>query len=867
MRGKYKASFMMVIMIMASVGILAGSWEATGNDTRAGEGENPYCTFYTGDLGSHVIGDTVTFRIRVYNTYDGNRWTESTGHYTDDYLYYCKLTVEDQAHDMDDNPVDVIHPTEVGSMDAYNGPNNQGYNLSYSSSRYYYSEEIPYVSFSMKIDGTQLKAGDYRLNLQLSFKVRTAYNTEAPDGFSYSMVIVQRGYVQFHILSNVYGASEAGVPLKPYEGYDQVPLYSGSKYMTVSMTNTRSYTGRTLDNFMAILSLPSDEFTVYNSDIILDDLSTSYRDLKWKVDVEFDAVPMVYEGFLRFNYDYDEENYQEGPYPVYLKVEATPLVVPPDTGDMTDPTVTIQQKTDKVGFSVDFTNGGNVRLSMVTVMLDLDSASYLKQSDFYYDENDNADKVYPPVEFTYENLNPSESFTATFPEISVSEMLPPGDYLVPIDYHAVYSDPSEGSSGITYDSYQMDEIYREDYMNIMWYRSDPRPTNMKAPHIMMRVMDDVLGEDLEISCSDTLIAGDSNVPLEFEIENRELYDLSRVTIKATSEKPDLLSSRATAEADVLLDEMGEFIPQGNLNYPGTKTLTIDVDVDSKAPSGEVNVTFDIQGYNNQNSLVTLTRTVPVMIMGAPAEISVVSVFTSNIRSGKEFDLSLTIVNTGGLGIDNYTMMLASNTNLVSITNPVVEGMNLEPGETRVLDFTCLASNKMDDGISVPLAMRCSYQDEEGNFIGFDDSEEHILNISTGVKDTSDDGNSDLTTISVMFLLAVILGAFILALAIVLSMLLFVKREMITGGGDKKVEDKVEEEEEAQPEAPEPVVQDAPQPPAPQPTPQTGMNLPPATTPQPAPVQQQPPAPQPAPVQQPPAQEPSGPSSGIDDLFD
>ncbi|MEA3558853.1 MAG: hypothetical protein U9R75_06315, partial [Candidatus Thermoplasmatota archaeon] len=107
----------------------------------------------------------------------------------------------------------------------------------------------------------------------------------------------------------------------------------------------------------------------------------------------------------------------------------------------------------------------------MVVRLYIDSATYLKQKDFIYDEGNGASKTYSPLEYQAQGIPPGTEFTATFPELEIFDMLPPGDYRIPIDYWANYLDPFDSSGAETkLYTYQWDERGIQDYMEIMWYK-------------------------------------------------------------------------------------------------------------------------------------------------------------------------------------------------------------------------------------------------------------------------------------------------------------------------------------------------------------------------------------------------------------
>ena len=865
MRKKITVLTMATLLILTSFVLMLNIGNDDNDVSGQGTGTVDFCEFNPYGLGSHYVGDTVEFYIRINNIYNGQLWENETGHYTSDSLFNCRLVITDEVFNSDDEEVDIYRETETGSMDVYNGEN--GFN--FTGGRYYYSEENPDILFSFDIDRLNIVEDTYRIKVRALFDIRTDFNSEAPDGFDYEMKS-QEGFLEFNVNSNIEGVSREAMEIMPYEDGVNIPLYSGAKYITLKETSLSSFYGRMLEDFTATIDLPDNQFTLEKPSYTLTELAYSNTDLIWKVDIPDYAEPGTYEGDIRFEYSIEFTQYSEGPYPIEVDIAPTPLVVPESTQGMTEPTITIQQKTDSSDFSVDITNGGNIDLEKVTVMLDLDSAKYLKQSDFYFDEDNMARKVYSPLEFTYENLLPGETFTAEFSNVGIEGMLPPGDYLIPMDYRLSYLDPfASGDNRVILYSYQMDEMGRNDYKQILYYREDPRATEVESPHIMMRVNDNPGGLDIKAKAENSLTSNVNNQRLDITVSNMELYPIESASINIKSSDPSMISAAGSGGSDLILyNEEGAVIFAATQQGLGIKTISTNVDVGNVQNDTECYLM--IEGYNHMNKKVSLNISLPLTISPKPGDLSVVTMDTGKMKSDEDFQVMITIINSGNSPIEDYTVLLTSGSNMIMVKDPIQSGGDLAPGDTAEVSFTCHCSPYFEEGISVPMNIHSAFVDSDGNDLDFQDNGAYPVNVSSGYKEDKDELAPSVTGASVILLVAFIIAALLIGIAIVLAVILS-KKEPTKKGKAKKEEDvekeeeKEEEEEEEKGEEEKPPAPGPRQPGPPFPGPQ-GMppRGPPQGPPQGMPPQgmqpqgQPPQQPQGPPQQQPPQPEPSQP---------
>jgi hypothetical protein len=367
-----------------------------------------------------------------------------------------------------------------------------------------------------------------------------------------------------------------------------------------------------------------------------------------------------------------------------------------------------------------------------------------------------------------------DTFTAEFPVVDIFDMLPPGDYLIPLDYKVTYYDPSDESGTSTrLESYQWDEIGCEDYMDMMWFRSDPRPTDLRKPHFMLRVMDDEDGADMSLECLQTLDSGAKRSLLQFRIFNDEFYPLKDCQIQIRSSNPDTVWSSISAGDPSLLAEGDNLDLQGSdFNTRSFIDLFGYVDVSSQAPTGQFDIKLTMKGTDERGRPLSINRTGTVDIKARPGELIIASISTGKVEPGKEFELTVRIMNSGDVTIDNYEVMLSCSDNMICVQSPVENGSSLEPGQTRTVKFPCLASDCMDYEMMSELSLLTKTNDHEGNIKEYRDDDGLPVNVIAAREPEELSSESAVRQVGMYFLIAVLVGTTIFAIALIVSVLIF-----------------------------------------------------------------------------------------------
>lgn len=868
---KIYSGFVLVLLLLISPFMIPTQGDL-GEEEIGSRANGDYANFDEWGLGTHYIGETVDFRIYVYNRYEGQHWIGDEYNYNHDYLYDTKLQIlPNDVRMSDGTPASgTILATTPTSLTPYNGELSEGFTI--TSQRTYYSSDDN-DNFEFKISTMNVQQGYYELPLKITARVQVDFSSTDPSGYSWQ-TIQDYGYVTFYVRSNIMGLNTEN-SLSPYEsGY--VPLYAGSTYMTLRGPNIGPQVIGISDLDLD-LSLPSDYFNVQVPTFHIDTF-TGYYYPTWKVEVYDDTPPKLYTGKIVCTYSRGGENYIEGPYNATVTVANTPLLLPPDTMDMTEPTLVTTQKTESLSFAFQMINGGNVDLESVTVRLDLDSASFLSQLEYYYDEDDHASKVYAPLEYTTDDVGIGQVINVVFPTVSVYGMLPPGDYMIPIDYKVSYKDPSmDPMTATRLDSYQWDELYQNDYINTMYYLEDPRPTDLKKPHFMMRVLDDADGADIKVECDQIFRSGSKNIPVQFDILNKEFYSIRNAKIDVRSSDDTMVwSSVSPGDTALLATREDVTIPSSYFGNPGSVQISGMIDVSGECPTGAFDIELTITGNDEVGKAIQINSTSTMKIKAEPGQLTVASIATGSVEPGKKFTMEVNLINSGDVAISDFQVMLQCTDNMITVESPYATGTIVEPGATVTVEFECKAAKSMDYEMASQMTLATKINDDEGNKKDFTDDNGLNVNIMAAREPDDLATQSAIRAVGVYFLLAILIATILFCIALIISVMLVIFRDRIAGPKEKNEKkeavkeekkeekddsfDKLLKEQESVPPPTTPPTQKV----APAPAPQQIQQAPVQQQPQaaPAPQQAQQPQPQAAPAQQ----EPLPGKSGLDDIF-
>ncbi len=721
----YAIAGVLTLFLTAFAVITSGNAE----EAMASRDEYVFCTFTGRNLNSYNRpGDVDSFYVRVQNAYDGHLWRETHYESTSYNLYYARLGINhlnvlDESREM---TYDILEESSTGSLVPDNGPKGMGFNITNSGSLNYYNDQGVLRELSFSVKRMNVKAGTYNLPVTLSFTVRTALDSTSSDGFAYSGPISMKGYITLVIESNIIGVSGAPKQLAGMEESSIIPIYSGARDIVLHYGYVHSLSTVDLEGFGFLLEGIPSEVTLPGTIRTLGTLEYSSKKVSWKMDVNDDAPAREYSMNLFFEYKKDEIDHREGPYQVLFTIAPTPLIVPKYGENDLAPMVQVVQGVGASSFGLTIINQGNVIIETGKVVLDLDSAQHLSTNSFYFDEGAYSNRVYPPLELQIEELGPGEELDGTFPPITIDDTLPPGDYYVPLDYQCHYRDPTEDPAvAMLVSSYQMDEIYEEDFMEIVYFRNSPRDPYQRGPHIILRVLEDNKGTDIRASVGPVLKAGSVQSELIYRFVNMEQYPLRSASISIRSGDPSSLYSSYNMSGDPFLVEMsGLQVPGTDIDGPGTLEISVLVNVPLNASTYTVGTHVHLTGRDIMNKLVVKDITLPVAITPyfPEPDIKVISILTTKVEPGREFTLTLQVMNAGDGYMSDLDLVLLSNSSKVSINDPSMACPDLSSGAIETVVYDCVADRSMRGGESCCLYLMAQYKDATGQVRSYSDEE-------------------------------------------------------------------------------------------------------------------------------------------------
>lgn len=721
-----------VVIVILSLSAGAFLQVADASGTRAGTSNVDFMNV-NANAGTVFMGETGSFYVYIGNIYDGSYWAGGSSGVGLGVLYRCSVDVRyNDVIDEDGNSVDsIIEPAEKWSLNPYNGVGGSGFNI--TSYRYYFSDEDSnYLKFQIRFAG--VKAGNYRIPLTIRFEIRRDYTDPTHTEYDYLPFNVFE-YAHFSIRSNVNGVSGAVESMNAYEGEDPVPLYSGSRNMLLQKDDISSHSGRDLTEFEALLYSPDGALQIYRSRLDVSRLTIDTRDLRWSVDVAPDAAPGIHTVTIIYMYNLNQETMSEGPYKMEIEIEPTPLIEVTDSTGYEAPTAYVEQKENIINLSLFVKNVGNVDLTFIKLYLDLDSASYFTNDDIYYSEDSFGTPQIKPAMLTITKLDMGSSEHVKFVNVSINMMLPPGMYRIPIDYEVSYEDPESPGQFIRLTSYQMDEIGKEDFMEMQYFRSHPREMDGYPPYILVDVVDDMEGLDILAECDTPLVPGVTDQELAVRIVNWENYRIENVDLELISSDPDVIRRAGFSSSSAeLASEAVHGIDAGSFTEPGTMELTTRVDV-AVTSSESLECFLLVSGYDNFGESFNKNISFKVNLIQVMPEIEILSVLTGAVRPGSDFDMEIIITNSGTVPIGNYSVFVSSSSSVFMIENAVVNGEGLEPGEIDTVSFTIRGSREISEDGQYMMTVMFEIESRTGQFEGFGDSETEIVIIeSEGPKD-------------------------------------------------------------------------------------------------------------------------------------
>ena len=447
----------------------------------------------SGSFTPRYPGDAIDFYIRVTTIYSGTLFNgpDSPGNQTR--INRARMSVEGFT---DANKAPIANPVDW-EVSTFNNAYGGGYNWSSPGNTYslYATQTNGYFRFTIKT--SNVLPGQYYLSLKVTADIMT---TARYDNTLFTYVctfdkVTNYDYVPFEVRSYVAPTSAGKYSfIGMAENGNSEPLYAGAQNQKIGFTGMYSYSG-TLADITGEISFTTGSFTVVQSTSFA---KQSGMNLYWRINIDKQTSPGNHNFNLRFTYTRNGVDMTEASTVQSIMVPYTPLLAFPNYNYNPKTVFTeLVQNTPNATFRVPVRNDGNVDLKDVTVRLDLDNAAYFVNNDFYYSETWYSTVTYIDTAKYIGTIEAGKSIDVAFPDVPLKNNLPPGRYFIPIEYEAgYYSDGSVISSGDVI-SGSWDEKGYYDYTNIMQATSSPEIPVEISPGILINVVDDARGIELE----------------------------------------------------------------------------------------------------------------------------------------------------------------------------------------------------------------------------------------------------------------------------------------------------------------------------------------------------------------------------------
>ncbi|MCK5561446.1 MAG: hypothetical protein KAJ51_12660, partial [Thermoplasmata archaeon] len=488
--------------------------------------------------------------------------------------------------------------------------------------------------------------------------------------------------------------------------------------------NEPLYAGAEFEKFMIRwLWEPSGEVTALSADIRMDDdlikvdqpictlnqIGGPSADMVfWRITVDNNTLPGYYTVFLKLSYTRtvggNVHVVTETETAQTFTVVHTPLLFPPrpDPGQaLPKPLVTITQKDVNGSFTVPFRNDGNVPLTNVNVRLDLDSSSYIKESEFFYNENWYATTTWPDLTVELGDVGIGETKYAEFPMIHLIHYLPPGKYMIPLDYTCTYFDAGEtdNPSGHIAAGYWDDgnqQLLHRTIRQATLYPEDFNEPHM--PYIVIEVQEDADGVDLTGRIDSgyfTQTQGTKSRYIAMTIFNYEYYAFHDMTylIHIDGGSPFDIPDGGSANDTTLPPIHRPDLNAGSTGNIGSDNFWFYADIKDTANPGINYVQVDILGYDQYLQPVMKTIWVQIYINSKQPNFELTKVVASNVTDDMEVTVTVTIKNMGegdAIGLGAY--FKTSSTGFICTDDPTSLG-DLLSGESVLYEFTVRAATE------------------------------------------------------------------------------------------------------------------------------------------------------------------------------
>jgi hypothetical protein len=574
--------------------------------------------------------------------------------YNGSYLSNVFFTI-DSVVDVNYNPVAVSPIDWVTS--TFENNSGSGSNMGSPNYGYYIYADDSSNYLAFKIKTANILPGVYHIKVKVDARVMTGYN-----GATYTFKsVTDYAFMRFSIRSIMYPHSDPDGKYSIYGLNEQdnvESIYSGATYEKVGIPNMYS-SNYNVKKVTAQFNISNPRFQVVHGSCTGPDADQTFF---WRVNIDRDTPPGMYDCGVKFSYtavmNGKDVEIQEATSMQTITVAYTPLLNFPDNRGMTVPIAVVAKNAPNATIIVPVRNDGNVALKGVMVRMNLASASFFVNNNFYYDESYYSTQRFCDTVVDLGDMAVGESKEAAFPDVLIKNNLPPGKYLIKMDYSCLYySDGSLKASGdYTSGSYPDYGLY--DYGTIVKavsYPEDPRYYYNIWPGVFVKVLDDDNGPQIEPVFGNpgySYVPGQKNAPIWATFYNREKYSFTDVKYTIHTDMASPIKNLGLPDNSSMPTLSTTFRYGALYSNDNYNSFVFYADFRDSAMPGLQYIAIDFEGYNPYTQKVAKTFMLPVMINPANPDIRMT-------RSSVEVD-STNSIGTISVTVKNFGLGTARN---------------------------------------------------------------------------------------------------------------------------------------------------------------------------------------------------------------
>jgi hypothetical protein len=328
------------------------------------------------------------------------------------------------------------------------------------------------------------------------------------------------------------------------------------------------------------------------------------------------------------------------------------------------------------------------------VHLDLDNTRYVYGANYYINEDSSGSIYEEGVEAEIPNIPVGESRMVTFEILDFLPRLPPGKYMIPIDYIASYYDDGStgGASGQRTVGHWTSMGYW-DHRNIMRDREYPEDKNSEyQPFLLIEILQDPDGPMINafVDSGYNQPPGTVNGRFRLFIENYEMYEFRHLIYTIHTDDGSPFERPFSNDNDTDNGTLEPVLRAGLYESSGTSTQSDSfyfyANIRKDAPPGLNYFKVDMEGFTEFGNPFQKTLIAYIQISALEPKFQPMTVVVDNILADRTVEVTVEVLNIGLGGAINLTcFFVSSSTGYVSTDLPTEIG-NIMPGEVFFYTF-------------------------------------------------------------------------------------------------------------------------------------------------------------------------------------